>query len=212
MEKQRHTPEVQAIHNDNKPNISASQSLASSAEKAMVSLDQRFRNLTLKKYATVEAAWKTWDCLSEPPGQLSRADFKVCLKMVDMTVTSKEKGTLRKMIDVSGSKLIRFSDVEAFMKGRTDADISLTPEKSQIASLPVNMPFLPENYSHRHDVEDRIRDLLVVGKTCKGNTVAAQGMGGVGKSCIKSAVIQTSAVRETFLDGIAWLSLVSLVR
>jgi CO dehydrogenase nickel-insertion accessory protein CooC1 len=131
--------------------------------------------------------------------------------MIGMTVTSKEKGTLRKMIDVSGSKLIRFSDFEAFMKKETGTDISLTPEKSQIASLPVNMPSLPENYSHRHDVEDRIRDLLVLGKTCKGNTVAAQGMGGVGKSCIKSAVIQTSAVRETFLDGIAWLSLVSLV-
>jgi hypothetical protein len=34
VEKQRHTPAVQAIHNENK--ISASQSLASSAEKAVI--------------------------------------------------------------------------------------------------------------------------------------------------------------------------------
>jgi hypothetical protein len=33
-------------------------------------------------------------------------------------------------------------------------------------------------------------------------------MGGVGKSCISSAVIQQAAVRERFPDGLAWVGLV----
>ena len=180
VEKQRQTSTnaSQTIHREGKDSHGAASAGASNGEKsAVVSLAQQFRDLTLNKYSSIEKAWKMFDSLSDQPGQLSRADFKACLKMIGLTMTSKEKGQLRKMMDPSGSKLIRLHDFKAFMmEAAVDASTAATPQKARMANLPVDMPSLPDNYSHRHNVEDQIRDLLIGKAACKGNTVAAQGM------------------------------------
>jgi hypothetical protein len=59
---------------------------------ATSSVDEQFRALVFVIYSSVEAAWGVFDSISEPRGQLSRADFKVVLKMLHLTISSKEKG------------------------------------------------------------------------------------------------------------------------
>ena len=57
-----------------------------------VSVDEQFRLLVFEIYTSVELAWGVFDSISEPRGQLSRADFKAVLKMLHLTISSKEKG------------------------------------------------------------------------------------------------------------------------
>lgn len=59
---------------------------------AMPSFDEQFRLLVFKIFPSVEVAWGAFDSISEPRGQLSRADFKAVLKMLHLTISSKEKG------------------------------------------------------------------------------------------------------------------------
>ena len=59
---------------------------------AMSSADEQFKALVFEKYSSVELAWGVFDSISEPRGQLSRADFKAVLKMLHLTISSKEKG------------------------------------------------------------------------------------------------------------------------
>ena len=211
VEKQRHASnnESQTIHRDGKDAHEATSAAASDGKKsAIVSLAQQFRDLTLNKYSSIEKAWEMFDSLSDQPGQLSRADFKACLKMIGLTMTSKEKGQLRKTMDPSGSKLIRLHDFKAFMmEAAVDAGTVAMPQKAQMANLPVDMPSLPDNYSHRHNVEDQIRDLLIGKAACKGNIVAAQGMVGLVKVALR---VQSSrpwlCVKDSqmVLHGWAW--------
>ena len=60
---------------------------------AMSSVDEQFRVLVFEIYTSVELAWGVFDSISDPRGQLSRADFKAVLKMLHLTISSKEKGT-----------------------------------------------------------------------------------------------------------------------
>jgi hypothetical protein len=60
---------------------------------AVSSADEQFRLLVFEIYTSVELAWGVFDSISEPRGQLSRADFKAVLKMLHLTISSKEKGT-----------------------------------------------------------------------------------------------------------------------
>ena len=59
---------------------------------AMSSADEQFRLLVFEIFPSVEVAWGAFDSISEPRGQLSRADFKAVLKMLHLTISSKEKG------------------------------------------------------------------------------------------------------------------------
>jgi hypothetical protein len=61
-------------------------------------LHHQLRDAIRSNYPTVKAAWEAFDGLSQPPGQLSRADFKAMLNMLGLKVTSKQKGDLRKQM------------------------------------------------------------------------------------------------------------------
>jgi hypothetical protein len=68
------------------------------AESNKSSLGSQFRAAVIAKYSTAEAAWKVFDGLSQPAGQVSRTDFKAILIMVGLMVPSKQKGKLRKLM------------------------------------------------------------------------------------------------------------------
>jgi hypothetical protein len=59
---------------------------------ALSSVDEQFKALVFEIYSSVEHAWGAFDSISEPRGQLSRADFKTVLKMLHLAISSKEKG------------------------------------------------------------------------------------------------------------------------
>jgi hypothetical protein len=125
------------------------------------------------------------------------------LGMIGLQLKSKEKGTLRKKMDkhntkvrsesrylhfplmsVYSPKLIRFEDFEAFLLGDLESSSSdkkaTEQQQSNVAELPVDVPFLPDTYSHRPSVEDQVIDLLLGNVACNGGCIAAHGMGGAG--------------------------------
>jgi hypothetical protein len=81
------------------------------------------------------------------------------------------------------AKLIRFEAFEAFMLGAQDTssdDKKAEQKQSHVAELPVDVPSLPDTYSHRPSVEGQVIDLLLDNVTCIGGCIAAHGMGGAG--------------------------------
>lgn len=160
----------------------------------MPSADEQFRSLVFEIYSSVEVAWGVFDGISEPRGQLSRTDFKAVLKMLHLTISTKERGKLRKKMDPTNSefscpsitvyidavllgKFITFQEFQALV---ADDDAVATksgdPESAFLAKLPVDMPTLPDNYRYRPDVEHQIFDLLMDKAPCKGSTCAVHGM------------------------------------
>lgn len=140
------------------------------------SLSDQFRTAALTKYGSIEEAWDSFDSLSQPKGQVSRADFKSICKTVGLHITSKEKGKLRKSIDKSNSKIISLQDFEAFMLSSIDPIAQKTDQTvGKIANVPFDAPSLPENYRARPEVENKLIDLLVGSTVCKGSVVCAFG-------------------------------------
>jgi hypothetical protein len=209
----RQAASVTPSKKDNKKS-SASETASSSIDAigssvVHTSLGDQFRTATLAKYGSTENAWDTFDNLSEPKGQLSRADFKSICKTIGLHVTSKDKGKLRKSIDKTNSKIIRLRDFEAFMSNGPATAIApkIGQQDDKIANVPFDSPSLPDNYRARPEVETKLIDLLVGTTACKGSVVSAFGMGGAGKTCITAKVINTVAVRAKFPDGMAWVGL-----
>ena len=87
-------------------------------------------------------------------------------------------------MSVYSPKLIRFEDFEAFLLGDLESSSSdkkaTEQQQSNVAELPVDVPFLPDTYSHRPSVEDQVIDLLLGNVVCNGGCIAAHGMGGAG--------------------------------
>ena len=113
-------------------------------------------------------------------------------------------------MDPANSKFIRFVDFQSFFNietGPTSAPGPASNEsESGAASIPVDTPNLPDNYSHRPNVEKQLIDLLVGKASCQGGCIAAYGMGGSGKTCITAAVVREKAVLKKF-SKVAWLGL-----
>ena len=154
-----------------------------SSSAVHTSLNDQFRTAVLAKYGSTEKAWVAFDILNEPKGQLTRTDWKSCLKMIGLNITSKEKGKLRKNMDKSNRKIISAEDFKAFMSNSTESSIAARPKHEQkvgLANVPFDSPALPDNYRVRPDVENKLIDLLVGTTVCKGSVVCAFGMGGAG--------------------------------
>ena len=113
-------------------------------------------------------------------------------------------------MDPANSKLIQFVDFQSFFNietGPTSAPGPASNEsESGAASIPVDTPNLPDNYSHRPNVEKQLIELLVGKASCQGGCIAAYGMGGSGKTCITAAVVRETAVLKKF-SKVAWLGL-----
>jgi hypothetical protein len=87
-------------------------------------------------------------------------------------------------MSVYSPKLIIFEEFEAFLLGDLESSSSdknaTEQQQSNVAELPVDVPFLPDTYSHRPSVEGRVIDLLLGNVACNGGCIAAHGMGGAG--------------------------------
>ena len=100
-EKQKKTNNtVYGIHDTQSPAAAARADIGVIVSDDGSLLHLQLRSAIRSNYPTVKAAWEVFDGLSQPPGQLSRADFKVMLKMLGLNVTSKQKGSLRKQMVV----------------------------------------------------------------------------------------------------------------
>ena len=113
-------------------------------------------------------------------------------------------------MDPLNTKLIGLSDFLAFFRqDQAKQDVTQQTIVAKFPALPVDVPQLPDAYRARVATEKQIADLLVGNIKSKSHLISAIGMGGVGKSCIKAAVVRTEQVREAFPDGIGWVGLVS---
>jgi hypothetical protein len=140
------------------------------------SADEQFRRLVIDIYSSAEVAWSAFDDISDPPGQISRTDFKAVLKLLRLSISSKDRGKLRKKMDPTNSKFITFEDLQAFVCHSDAAATKSGDSESALADLPVDMPSLPDNYRPRADVERQVVELLVGEAPCKGSTSAVHGM------------------------------------
>lgn len=74
------------------------------------------------------------------------------------------------------------------------------------------VPDLPPHYIHRQADLDGMKQKLLAGGANVGNTgqssaVGVQGMGGIGKSVLAAALARDSKVRQTFCDGVYWVTI-----
>jgi hypothetical protein len=73
---------------------------------------------------------------------------------------------------------------------------------------PFQSPPLPGHYVRRPLEENRLADGLLRQDEGPGVVVSAVfGLGGIGKSTLAAAVVQTPRVRERFADGVLWVTL-----
>ena len=81
-----------------------------------------------------------------------------------------------------------------------------------------NVPTLPDNFLPRPEDLAALKDAVlgqskqavaVTGKAAVGGgrNVSIQGMGGIGKSVLATALVRDPAVRQAYGDGLFWVSL-----
>ena len=145
-------------------------------------LEDQFRARVLQKYGTLEEGWQIFDGIGDTPGELTRRDWKAVLSLLDIVVSSKEKGALRKKLDPTNRKTINFADFTSFMasdgageRDNSDADGG-TANASTLATLPADVPDVPDAYCSRPATETRIINLLLNRAPSKSPCVLAQGM------------------------------------
>ena len=150
-------------------------------------LEDQFRARVLRIYGTLEEGWKAFDGIGDIPGELTRRDWKTVLLLLDIAVSSKEKGALRKKLDPANRKMISFTDYASFMgssnaaaeQGNLDADggtVNAMVLQTKFADLPADVPDVPDAYCARPATETRIIDLLLGKVPSKSPCVLAQGM------------------------------------
>ncbi len=84
---------------------------------------------------------------------------------------------------------------------------------------PITVPKLPEDFLHRPDDLERLKELVlspevsksaITGKTSSNSTVSRiglHGMGGIGKSVLAAALARDDQILEAFPDGVIWIKL-----
>jgi hypothetical protein len=95
-----------------------------------------------------------------------------------------------------------------------DAQLARLIEQIRIKPSPpgasIGVPRLPSYYLPRPDILTKLRDTLTMHKTTvltsPSQKIGIQGMGGVGKSVLASAIASDYFVRRSFKDGIFWLT------
>jgi hypothetical protein len=86
--------------------------------------------------------------------------------------------------------------------------VELSAFASRRLGVPCQWPPLPAHYVRRPREEERLQADLLGEDAGPGVVVSAVfGLGGIGKSTLASAVVQTRAVQERFPDGVLWATL-----
>src|SRR5262249_33108882 len=76
------------------------------------------------------------------------------------------------------------------------------------SSGPFQSPPVPAHYVRRPEEERRLEEDLLRQDEGPGVVISAVfGLGGIGKSTLAAAVVQSRQVRERFADGVLWLTL-----
>src|SRR5262249_8834948 len=76
------------------------------------------------------------------------------------------------------------------------------------AARPFQSPPVPAHYVRRPDEEKRLEDDLLRPDDGPGGVVSAVfGLGGIGKTTLAAAVVQSRRLLEHFPDGVLWLTL-----
>jgi hypothetical protein len=69
------------------------------------------------------------------------------------------------------------------------------------------VPDLPPHYLPRDVDLDGLKQKLLRGDTGQGQALGVQGMGGIGKTVLASALVHNSEVPQAFPDGVYWLTI-----
>jgi len=147
------------------------------------------------------------------PGQNMNASRGVLSALVDDIVSSMHKATLPTL------PLDRTAWFAARGKVPRPPTHGLAPISSSLASLPPEVPSLPDGFVARPDLIAAIKHTVMHSTDAKAtavtaparkahgpsNTAATQGMGGVGKTTIATALARDEEVRATF-QIICWVS------
>ena len=95
--------------------------------------------------------WGSSKAESSSPHPLSPSSILVELgakqivsSLLGIKITSSEKGKLRKRLDPGNSKLITFSDFISFFGEDAQTDSNTEMSSSQLPSLPLDVPQLPD--------------------------------------------------------------------
>ncbi|WP_208339402.1 NB-ARC domain-containing protein [Aetokthonos hydrillicola] len=87
------------------------------------------------------------------------------------------------------------------------------PEAAYLGKLDGNVPNLPPNFLPRPEQLEPLKKQLLertnqpVGITGKSHRVGVQGMGGIGKTVLATALARDEEVRRAFPDGVFWVTL-----
>ncbi|MBV8274800.1 MAG: TIR domain-containing protein [Verrucomicrobia bacterium] len=97
-----------------------------------------------------------------------------------------------------------------FPSKRTDSGITPAPFPPNLARIHC-VPNLPPHYLPRGDDLAQLKYKILKGDACiaitgQGQALGVQGMGGVGKTVLATALALDSEVRQAFPDGIYWIT------
>ena len=109
---------------------------------------------------------------------------------------------------------LRFESSKAELHGVPDLPPHYLPREEVLAVLKAELhgvPDLPPHYLPREEVLAVLKQKLLAegatpGSTGKSSAVGVQGMGGIGKTVLASALAHDSEVRQAFPDGIYWVT------
>jgi NB-ARC domain len=100
---------------------------------------------------------------------------------------------------------------QPFPGKQAESGISSAPFPPNLARLH-RVPNLPPHYLSREDDLAGLKQKLLSGDasiaiTGRGQALGVQGMGGIGKTVLAAALAHDLEVRQTFVDGIYWLTI-----
>jgi hypothetical protein len=136
---------------------------------------------------------------------------------LDLLPDAEQKKELTRIARVIRDRFVSLAPEEPKPEGRPASSAIVGPiaapaEATDRMGTLHGVPNLPEEYVPRPTELARIRDtLLNSNRPSVGligpSPVGVQGMGGVGKTVLASALVREQAVRKAFPDGVFWLTL-----
>ena len=152
----------------------------------------------LAKFGSAKLAHKSF-CKN---GTIGKKEWRRVIRKVLPSMTVEDAKALRKKLPKNAS-LAKF--VEWIGEENTSVSESPSSEATDLADLPVEVPLLPPSFKPRPHAHEQLVFALIdssgrhsTSVTAPRSRVSSQGMGGVGKTMLTSAVIRDERVRRAF--------------
>lgn len=151
--------------------------------------------------------------------QLETGGKNARLEKIYKDIHSTVSGELIKLSKPKTSEIISLESINEINKLKKE--LIKSPKPPLVSSLVqgttpgriYNVPSLPSHYLNRPEFFDPIKSALILGAYQKvsisgmSTRYSLQGMGGIGKSVLASALAHDEGIRQSFQDGIIWITL-----